>query len=60
LRLRDDAIDDLFRMTIEATSEAVLNAMVAAKTMIGRDGNTAHAVPHDKLVESMRRIGRIP
>jgi L-aminopeptidase/D-esterase-like protein len=59
-RLRDDVIDDLFRMTIEATSEAVLNAMVAAKTMSGRDGNTAHALPHDRLVETMRRFDRIP
>jgi D-aminopeptidase len=58
-RLRDDAIDDLFRMTIEASSEAVLNALVAAKTMSGRDGNTAHAIPHDRLAETMRRFGRI-
>jgi D-aminopeptidase len=58
-RLRDDAIDDLFRTTIEATNEAVLNAMMAAKTMTGRDGNTAHALPHAKLVEIMRRFGRI-
>jgi D-aminopeptidase len=58
-RLRDDAIDDLFRMTIEATSEAVLNALVAAKTMTGRDGNTAHAIPHERLVEIMKTFGRI-
>ncbi len=58
-RLRDDAIDILFRMTIESTSEAVLNALVAAETMVGRDGNTAHAIPQEQLVDIMRRYGRL-
>ena len=36
-----------------------LNALVAAETMTGRDGNTAHALPHDRLVEVMRKYGRV-
>jgi D-aminopeptidase len=58
-QLSDDFIDPVFRATVEATEEAVLNALVAAETMTGRDGNTAHALPHDELREVMRRYGRL-
>lgn len=58
--LNDDHIDELFWAAIEATEEAVLNALVAAETMTGRDGITFHALPHDRLVEVMRRYGRGP
>jgi D-aminopeptidase len=49
----------LFQATVEATAEAVLNALVAAETMVGRDGNTAHALPHDELRAVMRRYSRL-
>jgi D-aminopeptidase len=58
--LNDDYLDDLYWATIEATEEAVVNSMVAAETMVGRDGITFHALPHDRLVEVMRRYGRLP
>ncbi|MGA7673386.1 MAG: P1 family peptidase [Nitrolancea sp.] len=58
-RVNDERINDFFQATIEATSEAVLNAMVVAETMVGRDGNIAHALPHDRLREIMRRHGRL-
>jgi D-aminopeptidase len=58
-RVNDERIDDFFQATIEATSEAVLNAMVAAETMVGRDGNTNYALPHDRLRDIMRRYGRL-
>lgn len=48
-----------FEATVEATEEAIVNALVAAETMTGRDGNTAHRLPHDRLVEVMRRAGRL-
>ncbi|MGI8855363.1 MAG: P1 family peptidase [Thermomicrobiales bacterium] len=57
--LNDTQINDLFQATIEATAEAVLNALVAAETMTGRDGNTAHALPHDRLQTIMRKYGRL-
>lgn len=44
--LHDAHIDPVFEATIEATEEAILNAMVAAETMTGRDGNRLHALPH--------------
>ncbi|MEX0985250.1 MAG: P1 family peptidase [Actinomycetota bacterium] len=58
--LPDNAITDLFWGAIEATEEAILNALIAAETMTGRDGITAHALPHEALVEIMTRFGRGP
>jgi D-aminopeptidase len=56
--LHDEHLDELFYAVIEATEEAVVNAMVAAETMTGRDGITAHAIPHEMLSEVMDRYGR--
>jgi D-aminopeptidase len=56
--LNDFAIGALFDATIEATEEAILNALVSSETMTGRDGITAHALPHDRLLETMARFGR--
>jgi D-aminopeptidase len=53
-------IDALFDGVIEATEEAIVNALVAAETMTGRDGVTAVAMPHDRLLEAMARYGRGP
>ncbi len=52
------AMDPLFGATIEATEEAIVNALVAAETMVGRDGIVAHALPHDRLLALMRSAGR--
>jgi D-aminopeptidase len=57
--LLDRALDPLFEATVEATEEAIVNALVAAETMTGRDGITAHRLPHDRLVDVMRRHGRL-
>ena len=51
-------ITALFDAVVEATEEAILNALVAAETMTGRDGVTAYALDHDRLVQVMRRYGR--
>jgi len=56
----DGVIDALFDGVIEATEEAIVNALVAATTTVGRDGVTAHALPHDRLLEVMARYGRGP
>jgi D-aminopeptidase len=44
-------LDPLFYAAIEATEEAIVNALVAGRTMTGRDGVTAHGIPHDRLTE---------
>jgi D-aminopeptidase len=56
LRALSDAwISPLFWAAIEATEEAIVNALVAAETMTGRDGHVAHRLPHDRLAEVWRR-----
>jgi L-aminopeptidase/D-esterase-like protein len=52
-------LDQLFLATVEATEEAVIDSMLCADTMVGRDGNTATALPADTLVDLMRRYGRM-
>jgi D-aminopeptidase len=47
--LPNSAMNPLFQATVEATEEAIVNALVAAETMAGRDGITAHRLPHDRL-----------
>ena len=56
--LPNSAMTELFPAVIQATEEAILNAMVAAETMTGRDGVTAHALPHDRLQEVLRKYNR--
>ena len=56
--VNDHAIGGLFDGVIEATEEAILNALIAAETMTGRDGITAHALPHDRLVAVLAEHGR--
>ena len=43
----------LFDLTIEATEEAIVNAMVAATTLTGHNGMTAHAIDHDLLQQAL-------
>ena len=57
-RLADGRLNSLFQATVEATAEAMLNALVAAETMVGRDANVAHAIPLDRLVALLREHGR--
>ncbi len=56
----NERIDPFFAATVQATEEAIVNAMVAAKDMQGTDGHSAKALPHDKLVALLKRYGRYP
>ncbi len=58
--ISNDVINPLFEATIDATSEAILNAMLAAETMTGANGYTVHALPHDRLIAALRKYGRVP
>jgi D-aminopeptidase len=49
--LPTDHMDELFQATIEATEEAIWNALCGAKTMTGYKDRTAHALPLDRLVD---------
>jgi D-aminopeptidase len=56
--LANGALDPLFAATVQATEEAIVNALVAAKDMHGRDGHYAIAPPHERLVELLKRYNR--
>jgi D-aminopeptidase len=55
----NDAINPVFEATVDATAEAILNAMLAAETMTGADGYRVHALPHDRLMTALRKYGRV-
>jgi L-aminopeptidase/D-esterase-like protein len=55
----NDAINPIFEAAVDATSEAILNAMLAAETMTGADGYRVHALPRDRLITALRKYGRV-
>jgi D-aminopeptidase len=57
--LRDDRIDPVYEATVQATEEAIINAMLAARTMKGADDLVMPALPHDRLKEILRQYGRL-
>lgn len=48
------AITPVFAATVQATEEAIVNALVAAETLSGVHGNRVHALPHDRLRQMLR------
>jgi L-aminopeptidase/D-esterase-like protein len=44
---------------VQATEEAIVNAMLAAETMTGADDARVHALPHDRLLAAMRKYNRL-
>jgi D-aminopeptidase len=57
-QLANDGIDPLFKGVVEATEEAVVNALVAARTMTGADGYRFYGLPHAQLRAILKRYGR--
>jgi L-aminopeptidase/D-esterase-like protein len=57
--LPNDSLDPVFLATVQATEEAVINAMVAAETMTGVDNHTVIALPHDRLREVLKKYNRL-
>ena len=55
----NETINPVFEATIDATSEAILNAMLAAETMTGANGRRVYALPHDRLLMALRKYGRV-
>lgn len=56
----NDLINPLFNATVQSVEEAIINAMVAAETMEGINGNKAYALPHSRVVEILKKYKRIP
>ena len=57
--LPNDLINPLFEATVQATEEAIINAMAAAETMEGINGNKAYALPHKKVIEILKKYNRV-
>jgi D-aminopeptidase len=57
--LPNELMTDLFRAVVEATEEAIVNALVAAETMVGVNGNKVYALPHDRLQAALRKYNRL-
>ena len=58
--LPNDAMSPLFLATAQATEEAIVNALIAAETRVGVNGNTVYALPHDRLIDILKEYKRIP
>jgi L-aminopeptidase/D-esterase-like protein len=52
-------ITDLFEATVQATEEAIINALIAAETMTGMNGRTVSAIPHERVRDILRKYGRL-
>ena len=57
--LPNDLLDPVFRATVEATEEAIVNAMVAAEDMVGVDDHRVIALPHEALVATLKKYNRL-
>jgi D-aminopeptidase len=57
--LPNDLIDPLFEATVQAVEEAIINAMVAAETMEGINGNKSYALPHQLVINLLKKYNRI-
>jgi L-aminopeptidase/D-esterase-like protein len=57
--LPNDRMNPLFEATVQAVEEAIINALVAAETMIGRDDHKVIALPHDGLRDILKKYNRL-
>ena len=55
----NDVINPVFEGAIDATSEAILNAMLAAETMTGANGRRVYALPPDRLLAALEKYNRL-
>jgi D-aminopeptidase len=59
LVLPNEAMNPLFAATVQATEEAIVNALVAGETMVGIDGHRVLGLPHDRLRDVLARYSRL-
>jgi D-aminopeptidase len=57
--LPNDSLDPVFAATVEATEEAIINAMIAAESMTGIDNHRVAALPHDQLKAVLKKYNRL-
>jgi L-aminopeptidase/D-esterase-like protein len=57
--MSNDDMNSLMDATVDATEEAIINALIAAKTMTGANGSTVFAIPHDQVRDILKKYGRL-
>jgi D-aminopeptidase len=57
--INDFEITPFYQATVEATQEAIINALTSAQTTVGRDGNTSYGIPLDQVEQIMKKYMRI-
>jgi len=57
--LPNSRLNPLFAATVQATEEAIVNAMLGAETMTGADDTRVYALPVDRLMAAMRKYNRV-
>jgi L-aminopeptidase/D-esterase-like protein len=58
--LQDERIDPVYEATVQATEEAIINALLAAETMTGADDLRVPALPHERMRAILRKYRRLP
>ena len=51
-------MNPFFLATAQATEEAILNALISAETMVGINGNKVYELPHERLIEILKKYNR--
>jgi L-aminopeptidase/D-esterase-like protein len=57
--LPNDSLNPVFEATVQATEEAIVNAIVGAETMSGAHGSKVAALPHDQLRDVLKKYNRL-
>jgi L-aminopeptidase/D-esterase-like protein len=55
----NDRLNPVFEATVQATEEAIINAMIGAETMTGANGHTVTALPHERLRDVLKKYNRL-
>ena len=58
-RIEEEELTTLFRGVVESTEEAIVNSVLRAETVVGRDGNTRHGIPIDRVSDILREHGAL-
>ncbi len=59
ITLPNDQMDALFEATVQATEEAIINALFAGKTLVGINGNTMYGLPKEAVLRIMKKYNRL-
>ncbi len=57
--IRNEQIDPFFKATVEAVEESIVNALVSAETMTGANGITFHGLPHERVLDLLKKYNRL-